>query len=151
MIFTPKISPSPGYRKSTLSQGAFEIYNSLINREPLKLFLGSFGGIAANEADALRDLRQGVIPVVFVFDGHVAFEALAFEFVQNSGDITDACAPGYVMTVAAELMQVFHVGVDDTAFEDFQAVDRVQTAADPVPDIGDEGRNGLPAVMMLFP
>ena len=73
--------------------------------------------VAADEADALGDVGDGIFPLVFVFDGDVAFEVLALQFIQNCRNVRHAGAVWQVVRLdLAELVQVFQVTADDTAF-----------------------------------
>src|SRR5439155_21002630 len=73
--------------------------------------------VAADEADALGDVGDGIFPLVFVFDGDVAFEVLALQFIQNCRNVRHAGAVWQVVRLdLAELVQVFQVTADDPAF-----------------------------------
>ena len=55
------------------------------------------GPVAAHEADALGDLGNTVLPVVFIFDRDIAVEALPFQLVQDGGNVRRARAIGYIV------------------------------------------------------
>src|ERR1041384_6726670 len=78
---------------------------------------------APDKPDALGDLRHGLLPVVFVFDGNVALEVLALEFAEDGGNVGHSRAVRQVVRVRfAELVEVFQVAADDPAFENPQAL-----------------------------
>src|SRR2546430_14112970 len=48
--------------------------------------------IAAHEADALGHVRHRTIPVMLIFDGDIALESLALQFVEDGRDVRNSGA-----------------------------------------------------------
>src|SRR4051812_2264844 len=106
--------------------------------------------VLADEGDALRNVRDGFGPLVFVFDRNVAIEPLTREFIQNGRDIGDAGAIRKVMSAFfSKLVQVLQVAADDSPFENFQAIHGFETGTNPMARIG-AGTDAFVAVFHHF-
>lgn len=89
-----------------------------------------------HEVHALGDLWHAGFPVVLVLTMQWAGIALGVVFSKDIGDAALALTKGQVVSFhIAELVEVFHVAVKDASFEDLDAIDWVQSTADPVTDI----------------
>ena len=100
------------------------------------LFLDQRRAFRIEELHALGELREIVVPVVFVFDAEGAFEVLALEFCHHSFCVAHARSPGGVMGGALLFVQVFEVETNNVALELFEAVDRVKARTDPMAGVG---------------
>jgi hypothetical protein len=73
---------------------------------------------------------------VLVFAVQRAGIALGVVFGEDAGDVALALTEGKVVGFdVAKLGEVFHVAVKDAAFENLDAIDRIESAADPVTDV----------------
>src|SRR5262249_17336702 len=79
---------------------------------------------AAHEADALLNLRNTRLPMVFVFDGNVALEVLALKFFEDAFDITSALPVRHIGRRGSIVALILQVTADDPALEHPHAVDR---------------------------
>src|SRR5712671_6007414 len=91
----------------------------------------------ADIPNALRDVRDGVLPIALVFGGDIPVEFLPAQFTQ------DAFHMGYTQTKrqvgrigVAGLNDVFQMNADDAALKDFQPGDRIHAGARPVAHVG---------------
>lgn len=89
-----------------------------------------------HEAHALRDLGQGLRPVVLVLDRHGAVHADLGELLQDAPHVRDAQAVGHVVPARLEHVQILQVRRDDAPFERADGVDGLQPGADPVAGVG---------------
>src|SRR6266480_4937891 len=99
-----KMPPSTAARMATAT----------LKHKPFCLFLRRL--VAAHEADALGHFRDGMFPVVLVLDGDIAFKVLAFQLVENSGNVRNTGAVRLVVRFKfSEFVQVLEVAADDPA------------------------------------
>jgi hypothetical protein len=120
-----------------LKKAAFVFESRFVKGSVLNRFAALFSGlVSAHEADALRGVGHVVFPVVFVFDGNVAGEILAFQFIQNTGNISDAGAVGNVVRVGRHFAHVMEMHADDMALQNFQAFHGLQTGVNPMAGVG---------------
>src|SRR5439155_21585234 len=92
--------------------------------------------VLAHETNALGHVRQRVLPVVLVFSGYVAAEALPFQFIEDFLDLDYAGAVRHVvMAGVAEHVAVFHMTADDASFQYFQSVHRINARSQPMPRV----------------
>src|SRR5947209_162843 len=101
------------FRRVPRSRDGRGDYRAIVGRVFGEGFLFS---VVADEVDALLRIRHVLVPVVFVFDGDVAFEALLFQLIETPGDLPDAGAVGHVVLTFAVIGLVFEMAADDAAF-----------------------------------
>lgn len=67
------------------------------------------GGISTEVADALGNLRDVVLPVIFVFDGHISCETMFANFVEDREVIDHTGAEWTIMGMFSNGPTVFHM------------------------------------------
>ena len=81
----------PGHNK----KGSIRIYRCFLLF--IKDFLENFVCCLIEVIDTLFDIRNRVVPVVFIFDGEYTFEFLSFQFFQHPFYIQYAGTPYHIM------------------------------------------------------
>src|SRR3954471_25091383 len=102
-----------------------------------EIFLPAFSSAEpAYVSDALRNLRNGSFPMVFIFDRNISLEILRPEFLQDGRYIRYSGAEGLVVGSFSHAIQIFEVAADDAPLQDPQAIDRFEVGTYPMPRIG---------------
>src|SRR4029077_13104814 len=92
--------------------------------------------VLADEIDALLVFRHAMVPVVLVFDGDVAFEALLFQFVKDLADAANTRPIRHIMAQRAEVGLVLKMTADNPVFEHPNTIDWIKAAGLPVAGVG---------------
>lgn len=101
--------------------------------------------VVAEVLDAAGDVGDVVVPVVFVFDGDVALEAVLAHFIEDGGEVDDAFAENLIMRGTGDAGAVFHVEGMDARRDFFDDIERIQTRGGPVTEVSAEAEIGVAA------
>ena len=94
--------------------------------------------LGVEEFYALDNVRNGIVPVVLVFNGEMALETLILEDPEHCRDVQDAGSPDYVMGTAFGIFRsyIFEMQGDDPAVKLPEAVQVIESAPLPMSHIG---------------
>ena len=107
--------------------------------------VGEFEGRGVEELDALGELGHGFEPIVRILEAdHGGLDAVAVEFLEELAGFPAAAAPGNVVALRGEFVEVVHLDGEDAVLQDADGLDGIDAEAQPVAEVG-RGTDALAA------